>query len=324
MAIVGTLISTVLFVGIFIGIYGVLAIGLNVHWGDSGLLNFAHAGFFMIGAYTSALLTTPLPAGAGALADRVVGFDLPVVVGMLAATLVTMVVGVAIASTSIRLRGDYLAMVTLSAAEIMRAVVTNEGWLTAGTKAIRDIPKPLESVGATLPFGYDLFYFIFTWVVVGVVIWLMTRMSNSPFGRTLRGLREDEIVLKALGRNTEVLKLKAFAIGAGLAGLAGAMYAHYFTVIQPSTFGPVLTFSIWTAIIIGGPGSYVGAVLGMAFIRVIEQATRYVPRNVPLSSDMPYIRLMVIGILLLVVLYFRPQGLLGDKQRLMAGSEGGE
>jgi branched-chain amino acid transport system permease protein len=322
MALVGELVSTVLFVGIFIGIYGLLAIGLNVHWGDAGLLNFAHAGFFMVGAYTSAILTTA--PGTGMLVDRTIGFQLPVFVGLLASMIVAGVVGVGIAVTSVRLRGDYLAMVTLSAAEILRSIVRNEGWLTAGTKAIKSIPKPLDALGASLPFGYDLLYFVLTWVIVGLVWFGVYRMSISPFGRLLRGLREDEVVLKALGRNTEVLKLKAFGIGAGIAGLAGALYAHYFTTIQPSIFGPGLTFTVWAAIIIGGPGSYLGALLGMGFVQMIRQVTRYIPGDIPLSAEVPYIRVMLIGLLLISVLYFKPEGLLGDKQRMLAGTEGGE
>jgi len=316
MAVLGLL----LVVGIITGIYALLSIGLNMHWGDTGLLNFAHASFFAVGAYTSAILTTP-PPSSGLLATRVVGWDLPVVAGMAAAPVLAGLLGVGIAVTSVRLEGDYLAMVTLSVAEMVRLGIHNEAWLTSGTQQIKNIPRPLSGA---VPVRYDLFYFglVVLAVVVGTLVF--RRFSTGPFGRVLHAIREDEAVPRALGKDTTRFKLKSFGLGAAIAGLAGALWAHYFYAIAPSMFAPGLTFSIWAAVIIGGAGSYGGVLVGTAFIVGVRQGTRFIPADVPFSGDLPYIRLMLIGAALIAVLYFRPQGLFGDAERLRADSLEGE
>ncbi|RLM53548.1 branched-chain amino acid ABC transporter permease [Halobellus sp. Atlit-31R] len=292
-----------------------------MHWGDTGLLNFAHAGFFAVGAYTSTILTTP--GGDGLLAARVVSFDLPVVVGLVAATMLAAAFGVLIALTSVRLEGDYLAMVTLSAAEMIRLLITNEAWLTSGPQGINNIPRPMAgafpiNVGGFAA-GYDLFYLALVLTILGMSYALFERLSGSPFGRVLHAVREDEDVPRALGKRTSMFKLKSFGLGAGIAGLAGGLWAHFFFAINPTMFLPALTFSVWAAVIIGGAGSYVGAIAGTVFIVGIRQVTRFLPNSVPFSGDLPFIRLIVIGIALIVVLYYRPQGLFGDRERLAAG-----
>jgi branched-chain amino acid transport system permease protein len=308
-------------VGIIVGVYSLLAIGMNMHWGDTGLLNFAHAGFFAVGAYTSAILTTPVADGL--LAERVVGFELPVVVGILVGTLLAAVVGVIIALTSVRLEGDYLAMVTLSSAEFIRLAITNESWLTSGPQGINEIPRPAAGafpvdVGGFVV-GYDLFYLGVVLALLAASYVVFRRLSTSPFGRVLHAIREDEDVPRALGKRTPVFKLKSFGLGAGIAGLAGGLWAHFFFAITPTQFLPSLTFSVWAAVIIGGAGSYAGAIAGTIFIVGIRQVTRFIPSDVPMGGDLPFLRLIVIGIALIVVLYYRPQGLLGDRERLAAG-----
>jgi len=317
-----TLLTTV---GIIAAIYALLAIGMNMHWGDTGLLNFAHAGFFAVGAYASTIVTTPTTSGL--LAERTVGFAFPVVVGLVVAAVLAAVVGVVIALTSVRLQGDYLAMVTLSAAEIIRLIVKNESWLTSGAQGINNIPRPaagafpLQVGGFTV--GYDLFYLGLMLAIVGASYLVFTRLSSSPFGRVLHAIREDEDVPRALGKRTATFKLKSFGLGAGLAGLAGALWSHYFFAINPTMFLPALTFSIWAAVIIGGAGSYAGAIVGTAFIVGIRQVTRFLPSDIPFGNELPFIRLILIGVALIVVLYFRPQGLLGDRERMAAGQDMG-
>ena len=309
------LVDLLLVVGIIAGVYSLLAIGMNMHWGDTGLLNFAHAGFFAVGAYTSAILTTP-PA-TGSLATRVVGFDFPIVVGILAGTVLAGLAGVMIALPSVRLEGDYLAIVTLSAAELIRLLIHNEAWLTTGAQTLKNIPRPLD---ATIPFNYDIFYFVLVWAIVGVCYLLFERLSSSPFGRVLHAIRENDDVPLALGKNTYVFKLKSFGIGAAIAGLAGGLWAHYVYAISSIMFLPSITFLIWAAVIIGGAGSYGGAILGASVIVFLRQITRFIPGDVPFGDQLSYIRLMVVGLVLILVLYYRPEGLLGDAERLQAGT----
>jgi ABC-type branched-subunit amino acid transport system permease subunit len=137
----------------------------------------------------------------------------------------------------------------------------------------------------------------------------------------LHAIREDEDVPKALGRNTTQFKLKSFGLGAAVAGLAGSLWAHFIFALQPTMFTPDLTFSVWAAVIIGGAGSYLGAITGMTLITLIRQVTRFIPSDIPLGSKLPYIRLIIIGALLVLILYYRPEGLLGNKERALAGME---
>jgi branched-chain amino acid transport system permease protein len=301
------------------GIYSILAIGMNMHWGDTGLLNFAHAGFFAIGAYTSAILTTPA-SDSGLLANRIIGFDFPIVVGMITATVLAGVAGVLIGATSVRLDGDYLAIVTLAGAEILRLGISNEGWLTSGQQTLKNIPRPLEgALPSMLPYGF--YYFLLVLAVLIACYLTFRYLAKSPFGRVLHAIREDEDVPKALGRNTMQFKLKSFGLGAAVAGLAGSLWAHFIFALQPTMFTPDLTFSVWAAVIIGGAGSYLGAITGMTVITLIRQVTRFIPSDVPFGSKLPYIRLIIIGALLVLILYYRPEGLLGNKERALAGME---
>jgi len=311
--------SLLLTVAIIMGIWGLLGLGLNLNYGDTGLLNFAHVGFFGIGAYTSAILTVPPPTGS--LADRVVGFDLPIVVGMIAAMLVAALAGVLFALPSAQLDGDYFAIVTLSLAEISRFILTNEKWLTAGVKGLNNIPRPLSS---SITFDYNIFYLGLIVAVMIGSLFVLTRLTESPFGRILHAVREDEQVPKALGKNTYLAKIKSFGIAAGLAGLAGGLWAHWSYALTPFQFNPNITFLIWTGIILGGIGSHYGALLGTFVIVFLREATRLLP-ELPfgLSDDVQFLRLILIGALLIAVLYFRPHGILGDKERLSAGTTGG-
>lgn len=330
MGVISTLLSPSLLAttAIFIIIWGMLAIGLNMHWGETGLLNFAQASFFAVGAYTSAILTTPPPEGGPILdATRTVGFDLPIVVGMAAAAVVAATIGVIIGATSIRLEDDYLAIVTLAGAELIRLLIINQGSLTAGTKPIKNIPRPLEGTFQDV-FGLGLPYKVYYVGIAGLVLLgtllVFRHLSDSPFGRVLNAIREDEDVPKALGRDTGMYKLKAFGLGAGVAGLAGALFAHSQNAIIASQFTASLTFIIWAAVIIGGSGSYIGAVAGAVVILGLQAGLRVVPSSVPIiGGDLEVLRPVIVGILLIVVMYVRPQGLFGNKEQTLAGMKEG-
>jgi branched-chain amino acid transport system permease protein len=314
--------SLLLTVAIIMAIWGLLGLGLNLNYGDTGLLNFAHVGFFGIGAYTSAILTVPPPTGQ--LADRVVGFDMPIVVGILAGTVVAALAGLLFALPSAQLDGDYFAIVTLSLAEISRFILTNEKWLTAGVKGLNNIPRPLSGQVQAAGVDYNLFYLPLIIAVMIVSLLVLKRLTESPFGRILHAVREDEQVPKALGKNTYRAKLKSFGIAAGLAGLAGGLWAHWSYALTPFQFNPNITFLIWTGIILGGIGNHYGALLGTFIIVFLREATRLLP-DLPfgLSDDVQFLRLILIGALLIAVLYFRPHGIMGDKERLSAGTTGG-
>lgn len=300
--------------GVLTLLYGIMAIGLQMHWGDTGIANLAHAAFFGIGAYTSVLLTTPPQEGA--IFDRAIGFDLPVVVGLLGAALLAGIVGVLIGTTSLRIEDEYLAVVSLGIAEILNLIIANESWLTGGVQGISNVK---EAFAGSTPAAYDYVYFGVVLLALVSVYLIFVHLSTSPFGRVLNAIREDEKVPKALGKNTIVFKLKSFGLGAAAAGLAGGLWAHFADAISPELLTPNLTFLILTAIILGGVGSYAGAVLGTVVLLSLYQGVQYVPQDIPLSSDLPYIRMILIGTVLILIMYYRPYGILGNKERMQAG-----
>jgi len=304
---------------IFMGIYAILALGLNFQWGDTGLLNFAHAGLFAIGAYTTAVLTTAVPDND--LAPRAIGLEFPIVVGILCGMGLAAVTGVLIAATSIRLRGDYFAMVTLSFGETIRFIIANEEWLTGGVQSLTGIGRPLDD---RIVFNYDMFYVVVIGAGVLGTYLLVRYLSESPFGRVLHGIREDEGVAKALGKNTAKFKLESFGIGAALAGLAGGLWAHYLQALTPGMFTPSVLFFVWAAVIVGGSGSHRGAIGGAIIIVGMQQATRFLPQDIPFADNLPHVRVILIGLILIGILYYRPYGIWGDKERMAAGdSDGG-
>jgi branched-chain amino acid transport system permease protein len=295
-----------------------MAIGLQIHWGDTGIMNLAHASFFGLGAYTSVILTTP--PREGAVFNRVIGFDFPVLVGLVGAAVVAGLSGVLIATTSLRVEDDYLAVVSLGIAEIMNLIVGNEEWLTGGVQGISSV-KDLFSTSLALP--YDYVYFGVMLVALTATYLVFSRLSRSPFGRVLRAIREDENVPEALGKRTTLYKFKSFGIGAAAAGFAGGLWAHFANTISTQLMSPNLTFLILTAIILGGVGSYLGAVFGTVLLMSLFQSVQYLPEGIPLGDSLTYLRVIVIGVVLILVMYYRPYGLLGDQERMQAGHSGG-
>lgn len=293
-------------------IYAIATVGLNLHWGDAGILNFGVAAFFGIGAYTSIILTTPTLPGA----DRAFGFAYPIVVGLVAAFIVTAIIGGVVGLTTARISGDYIAVVTLAFDRIIRTIAQSEGWLTEGHLGVTNVPNlsPSSTVGMVRSV-------VIIGVILGAAYYLFRRLSKSAFGRILHAIREDSNVPTALGKNVLRFNVKAFALGAGIMGVSGALIAHYLGFFNPSVFPLAITFFIWTALIIGGSGSYKGAIVGAVILGAVYQLVRYVPSTIPYSSDLPHIRTMLIGIVMIAVLYYRPYGLFGNKERLSAGGK---
>lgn len=281
------------------GIYALMALGVNVIWGLAGMVNLGLVGFFAVGAYVSALLT--LKAG------------LPIAAGMAAGALATALVGVAVALVTVRLRGDYLAIVTLGFAESIRIVASNTIWLTNGTDGISGIAGPWR--GSLSPEAFNLVYLAFVAVIVAVAYVLAERLRASPFGRVLRAIRDDEQVAAVAGKHVALFKVKAFAIGAGALGLAGALYAHYTSYIAPDIFVPLFTLYIKLALLAGGLGNNRGAVIGAVAIVFLLESTRFVIPLVPGVSAVQgaAVRELMIAVLLIVMLRYKPTGLVPEQ-----------
>ncbi len=287
---------------VFAGLYALMALGLNLIWGLAGMVNLGLVGFVAIGAYTTALLTT----GTGGW---------PILAGCAAATLAAAAAGALVALLTARLRGDYLAIVTLGFAEIVRLVAANEMGLTRGTDGISGVPGPWR--GVLSPAGFNLVSLVVVWVAVAGVGLLLARVSAAPWGRVLRAVREDEMVAAVAGKPVLRFKVQAFAVGAGVLGLGGALYAHYNAYVVPDAFGPLVTINIVLALTVGGTGRMSGAVLGAVLVTALAEAVRFLGGALPMLAPVQVAALQqgLIGLVLLLALHLRPEGVLPERTR---------
>jgi branched-chain amino acid transport system permease protein len=286
------------------GIYAILALSLNLVWGTAGMVNLGLAGFFALGGYATAIVT-----GSGA----------PIFLGMLAAVAIGVGAGCILTFATLRLRDDYLAIVTLGFAEVLRLVALNERWLTHGADGLSGIPAPFkQELG---PFGFNVFYFALVSGVVLVVALFMRRLDRSPYGRALKAVREDQELVAFAGKPVQRLKVEAFALAAGLAALAGALYGHYQSFISPEHFQPLLTIYIFLAVSAGGVGRPAGAVLGAYAVILYIEATRFAAAVPGISAVQgAALREMMVGAALIVILRWKPSGIMPE--RIPAAKEG--
>lgn len=295
----------------FVGIYAILALGLNVQWGFTGQFNIGIAGFFAIGAYTSALLTIPeSPLHVG-------GFNQPFLVGVIGAVIVSGLLGLLIGAVTARLRTDYLAIATIGIAETLRLIIANESWLTYGVRGLTGMERPFADQFARVGISSAVGTLIVVAAFVVLVFFLVERARRSPWGRVLRAVRDNEPAAAAAGKNVALFRLQAFVVGAAIMGLGGALYAHYFGFLSPEAFLPIYgTFIIWVMLIAGGSGNNWGALLGAVIIWGIWSGSEFVmSATLPdaWSSQSGPLRVLLIGVLLQIILITRPQGLLPER-----------
>lgn len=295
----------------FSAIYGLLALGLNLMWGLAGMANLAVLAYFAIGAYASAILT--------------LSFGVPIGIAMVLAGVVGCAAGAASCVGIVRLRGDYLAIVTLGMSEVLRLVAENEDWLTGGTHGLAQIPRPLRNA---FDGWYGTAYLLFSLLVLAACLIVLERLRTAPFGRVLRAIREDDDVTATAGKNVFLFQAKTLAIGGAAMGLAGAIYAHYLTFISPDIFQPDVLLYIFFALIVGGKGNNYGAILGSFAVVFLLESTRFLTAVVPAISGVQAgaLRGILIGGGLLLVLIFRPSGVLPERRPVYpkTTSPGGE
>lgn len=290
-------------------ILGIVALGLNLQWGYTGLFNAGIAGFYAIGAYTHAIITTPPRA------DLIANMGLPWVVGIAGAMAVTALAAWIIGLATIRLRGDYLAISTFGIAVTIQLVTLNFETLTGGSQGFTGIPRPLYGMFGS-PFAFNLFYFALLLAVVALVYWGLERILRSPWGRVLKAVREDETAAIALGKSAITFRLQSFVIGSTLMGLAGALYVSFIGFVSPFDFLPIVTFQIWAMVIVGGSGNNKGALLGALTVWLIWASsgvaiTKLVPPAHAAQGGA--IQVILIGLMLVLALLFRPRGLIGEE-----------
>lgn len=302
--------------------YALAAIGLNVHFGLTGLLNMGQAGFMLLGAYGYAIT-----AVAGA----------PVWLSVLAALAAAAVFALILGIPTLKLRGDYLAIVTIAAAEIVRIVgrSTSLTWLTGGNAGIggeefkqsfADL-SPLGDGRTTIgPFEYfntmgnSWWIRLVGWGLVALAAFLVWRWMNSPWGRVLKGVREDEEALRSLGKNVYSYKMQALVLG-GLFGALGGIIYVLPRALQPDSMGRPMTFYVWTILLLGGAATVFGPVLGsillwtvLMFVNLTLRAA--VPDDVLRTEQIAMIGWILVGLTLMLLVIFRPQGIMGDKKEL--------
>jgi branched-chain amino acid transport system permease protein len=286
-------------VGIVALIYMLLTIGLNLQYGYTGLINFGVVAFFAIGAYTSALLTLH-------------GWWL--VPAFVVATILGALVAYPIGLLSLRLSDEYLAVVTLGFSEVVRIVIQQEEWLTKGVQGLPGIRRMFAFMGVG---GYADVAILGVLVAFNMAaIGLMLHLVRSPYGRLIQAIRDDEIAVEAMGKDPRRLKVQVFMLGAGIAGLAGAFYAHFITYLSPDQFLPLVTFYVWIAMIIGGTGRTTGAVAGSLLLLVFLEGSRFARDFVPGVSEvqMASVRLALVGLALILFTLYRPQGMMGSRK----------
>jgi branched-chain amino acid transport system permease protein len=316
---IGGILSFLASFAIMAAIYAIFSMGLNVQWGYTGLLNFGIAGFFAIGAYTSALITTPLPTGVLAdYVDQAIGLNQPFLVGVIGAAIASGLIAALIGLLTLRLRGSYLAISTIGIAETIRLFFLNEGWLANGPEGLVGLPKPLH--GLVPPAYYNYVYLVIVLIFLALIYIAVERGIRSPWGRVLRAVREDEVMASADGKDVFLFKLQSLVVGAMIMGIGGALYAHYSAAIQPGIFTPLFgTFIIWTMLTLGGTGNNKGAILGAFLVWALwSWSTFFISKVVPsaFQTRAPFIRYILIGLLLVVILLRRPRGIIGEERQV--------
>lgn len=304
------------------GVYAVSAMGLNVHFGYTGLLNFGQVGFMLVGAYTFVLLV-PHELGRAGTASG----SWPIIAAVIAAMIAAALLGLLLGGPTVRLRGDYLAIVTIAVAEILRLGARSFEFMGQSFGVI----QYTHSFNALMPgvvsswadwFGVpdqSLWLFIVTWIVVLLVFLVLSVMIHSPWGRVLRAIREDEDAARALGKNAFWYKLQSLMIGGAIGGLAGVLFALDLSQISPLNFLPLVTFFAWTVMIMGGAGTVGGPIAGsIVFWVIVTQTSELAGTIFPDWSGqvVSASRFVLMGLLIMALIVFRPQGLFGKREEL--------
>lgn len=318
-----------------VGVYALLTLALNIQWGYTGVINFGVLAFFMLGAYTTAIITKGDPQGN--YTDYIGGWGddlnlipalatdqwLPFMVATAAAAAAAGLLAFLVAFPTLRLREDYLAIATIGIAEVMRRVVIEERWMVNGSRGLTSVPQPLGDIVDQSDYKY--LNVVIIGVVVIIVFFALERAVRSPWGRVLLGLRDDEDATAASGKNVFAFKTQSFVLGAAIMGIGGSMYAYAFSALSPDAFTHLFaTFIFWAMLMVGGSGNNKGAIAGAYVVwglwTISLQMQGYELGDL-IQSRMSYIRGLLLGVSIVGVLLIRPLGLLPQERRVSAWVE---
>lgn len=312
-------------VGVIAGIYALAALGLQLNVGFTGIVNFGQAAFLAIGAYSMAIL--------------VVKAELSFWLALPLAILITIAFGLLIGLPALRLRADYFAIATIALAEVVRIFAQNARSLTDGNQGLscneddaslcyfsdwRDVSESINDFVSNTFWSDPESTFPLLLVVWGTVILAtfgLTYVTNSPWGRVLRAIREDEDAARALGKNTLSYKLQSLAVSATLGALAGFFFALNVAALYPPSFEPLVTFFAFSVLILGGLANYKGVALGAVIFWGVLEGTRFLDLPDPPFTEtrIAALRLAITGLVLIGLMAFRPQGLFGKREEMMLG-----
>lgn len=284
----------VIAVAVQIGIYSLMTMGLNLQYGFTGLINFGVVAFYCIGSYGVAILA-------------VKGFSplIAIAAGIVACVLAAWFVGL----LTLRLRGDFLAILTLGLSESLRIIAINEDWLTRGSSGIPGIPKMFEDSGET-------FLLLIILAVNAVAFYVFYRLVHSPYGRAIRAIRDDEDAFKSLGKDPLPFRLTVLVTGCIFMGVAGALQTYSIGFVSPEQFYPEVSFLVWMALIIGGVGTTWGPMVGAVALFGFLEGSRFI-RDLDLGIsevDLASFRLALVGLVLVLLILYWPQGIAGNKR----------
>jgi branched-chain amino acid transport system permease protein len=312
-------------VGIIAGIYSLVALGLQLNVGFTGIVNFGQAAFMAVGAYTMAIL--------------VVKAEISFWLALPLAVLVTIAFGLLIGLPALRLRADYFAIATIAMAEMVRLFAQNARSLTGGNQGLscsdedaslcyfndwREVSDSINDfVSANLWSDPDSAFplFLVVWVTVIIATFGLTYLTNSPWGRVLRAIREDEDAARALGKNTLSYKLQSLAVSATLGAIGGFFFALNLAAVYPISFEPLVTFFAFSVLIVGGLANYKGVAVGAILFWAVLEGTRFLELPDPPFTEtrIAAMRLAITGLVLIGLMAFRPQGLFGKKEEMVLG-----
>lgn len=280
---------------VYVGIFGIVALSLNLEFGFTGLANFGKVAFFLAGAYTYALLS-----------QIGISFYLCLIAG----ALVSAVFGLLVSLPALRLRADYLAIVVLTFGEILRLIVKSEDWIAGGDWGI-SVSRAISLVGAS-PRVNALVNIGLVYLCLLVCFLVVQLLANSPYGRVIRAIREDEIAAEALGKDRAKYKAQIFMLGSAMAGVAGGLYAQYLQCILPGMFMPMVTFTVWIMVLLGGPANNRGVLVGAMLVELFDRGANIAKDYLILPVDPSNLQYILFGVLIILVLFYRPQGLLKE------------
>jgi branched-chain amino acid transport system permease protein len=307
---------------VYAGVDAIACLGLSQQFGVAGVTNFGFIIFQAAGAYAAAVLSLPPQSANGGFQSYIGGLNLPFPFPWIGAALIGGLIAVPFAAVvGRRLRGDFAAVGLLVTAVMFNLLVTNYQPLVNGAAGLSLVPAPLQDAINPQGVNYQWGYGIVALALAFLTYRFVTRITGSPYGRTMRAMRDNDMVADSLGKNLIALRTSSLVIGGAIAGLSGGVLVGFINLWDPQAWGYAETVVLFAAVIIGGLGNHRGAVLGALLVPVtFEEATRYIPAN-PNNPDLvPALQWVVIGLLIVLFLWFRPQGILPERRRVILGA----